>query len=569
MAVCGGNCMGFANLERRVRALGFYEPKGAPVGGVTFLSHSGSAFSAMIHNDRALGLNLAVSAGQEFVTTVADYLRYALGLQSTRAVGLFIETVRDPDGFREALAVANERDIPVVALKVGREERTRELVAAHSGALAGEDGAYEALFDSYGVSRVESLDEMGDTLALFAAGRRAGPGGLASVHDSGGERALMVDAAAAVGVPFGEISDETSARMEALLDPGLPPVNPLDFWGTGRDAHEIVTGCVRALLQDPEVAALAFAVDLTSEEYPDMGYIAMARETFPETGKPYAMLSNFSSGIDRGDAKLLDGDGIPVLEGTLTGLAAFKHLFAYRDARARVPITGVSPGSDEVRERWIRRLSTGDPFDELEGLALLADYGVPVIESVRAETLEDAIAAAERLGFPVAVKTASLGVQHKSDVGGVRLGVDDSSSLEDAYTDLERRLGPQVTVAPMAPPGVEIALGIVRDPQFGPLVLVGAGGVLVEVLKDRRLAIPPLDEVRARSMVDSLKIRRLLDGVRGQLAADVDGLTGAIVSLSWLANDLGDHLEALDANPVICAPEGCVAVDALVIPRPR
>ena len=267
MAVCGGNCMGFANLERRVRALGFYEPKDAPVGGVTFLSHSGSAFSAMIHNDRALGLNLAVSAGQEFVTTVADYLRYALGLESTKAVGLFIETVRDPAGFRDALALGNERDIPVVALKVGREERTRELVAAHSGALAGEDGAYEALFDAYGVSRVESLDEMADTLALFAAGRRAGPGGLASVHDSGGERALLVDAAAAVGVPFAEISDETSERMAALLDPGLPPVNPLDFWGTGRDSHEIITGCVRALLEDPAVAALAFSVDLTSEDY--------------------------------------------------------------------------------------------------------------------------------------------------------------------------------------------------------------------------------------------------------------------------------------------------------------
>jgi hypothetical protein len=158
-------------------------------------------------------------------------------------------------------------------------------------------------------------------------------------------------------------------------------------------------------------------------------------------------------------------------------------------------------------------------------------------------------------------------VQHKSDVGGVRLGVDDSPSLEGAYADLERRLGPAVTVAPMAPPGIEIALGIVRDPQFGPLVLVGAGGVLVEVLKDRRLAMPPLDEVRARSMVDRLEVRPLLDGVRGQPPADVDGLTRTIVALSWLARDLGERLEALDANPVICSPDGCVAVDVLVIPR--
>jgi acyl-CoA synthetase (NDP forming) len=256
-----------------------------------------------------------------------------------------------------------------------------------------------------------------------------------------------------------------------------------------------------------------------------------------------------------------------VLEGTLTGLSAFKHLFAYRDLRSRAPITVNSPVSDEVRERWTHRLSSSEPFDELEGLALLADYGVPVVESVRAETLEDALAAAERLGFPVALKAAAPGVQHKSDVGGVRLGIDDSPTLEDAYAELERRLGPQVTVAAMAPPGVEIALGIVRDPQFGPLVLVGAGGVLVEVLRDRRLALPPLDELRARSLVDRLEVRPLLEGVRGQPAADVDALVGAIVSLSWLAHDLGDHLEALDANPIICGPDGCFAVDALMISR--
>ena len=567
MAICGGNCMGFVNLGRRVRALGFYEPKDAPVGGVTFLSHSGSAFSAMIHNDRNLGLNLAVSAGQEYVTTVADYLRYALGLDSTKAVGLFLETVRDPDGFRSALELAADRDVPVVALKVGREARTRELVAAHSGALAGEDGAYEALFDAFGVSRVESLDEMADTLALFAAGRRAGPGALASVHDSGGERALLIDSAAAVGVPIAEISDETSKRMEALLDPGLPPVNPLDFWGTGTNAHEIVTGCVRALLDDPAVAALAFAVDLTTEDHPDMGYLAMARETHPQTDKPFAMLSNLSSGIDRNDAKLLEGDGIPVLEGTFTGLAAFRHLFAYRDFRAREPVRGSSPVGDDVRERWRARLSSGEPFDEHEGLRFLADYGVPVVENARAESLGDVLEAAERLGFPVAVKTAVHGVQHKSDAGGVMLGIEDPPSLEGAYRDLERRLGPAVTVSTMAPAGVEIALGIVSDSQFGPLVLAGAGGVLVEILKDRRLALPPLDEPRARSLIEALEIRPLLDGVRGQPAAHVEALTRAIVGLSWLAHDLGEHVEALDANPVICGPNGCVAVDALVIAR--
>jgi len=569
MQVCGGNCMGFANFAKRVRALGFDEPEDVKVGGITFLSHSGSAFSAMNHNVRGLGLNLAVSAGQEFVTTVADYLAYALTLESTRVVGMFIETVRDPEGFRAALATARDRDVPVVVLKVGREALTREMVAAHSGALAGEDGAYEALFEAEGVLRVESLDEMADTLALFDGGRRAGPGGLASVHDSGGERALLVDSAAAVGVPLAEISEATTARLAELLDEGLPPVNPLDFWGTGRDAGAVIEGSIRALLDDEHVAALAFTVDLTTEDSPDMGYVGNALATFGETEKPYAMLSNLSSGIDRGDVRALWDAGIPVLEGTLTGLAAFKHLFDYRDQRALPPIDGSSPVDGETRERWRSRLASGASFDELEALALLADYGVPVVPSVVVGSLDAARSAAAELGHPVAIKTAMPGVTHKSDVGGVHLGLGDDRAVEAAYRDLEASLGPRALVAPMAPRGVEIALGAVRDPQFGALVVVAAGGVLVEVLKDRRLGMPPLDETRARRLVDRLTVRPLLDGVRGEPTADVSSLLRAVVALSWLADDLGDELEALDVNPVICSPSGCVAVDALVIPRSR
>ncbi len=343
MALCGANCMGFVNLERRLRACGFYEPKDLEPGPIAFVSHSGSAFSAMLHNRRGLRFNLAVSAGQELVTTAADYLRYALSLDSTRVVALFLETVRDPEGFREALRRAEERDVPVVALKVGREPLTKELVLAHSGALAGEDGAYEALFEAHGVLRVGSLDEMADTLALLVAGRRAAPGGLASVHDSGGERALLIDTAAEVGVPLARISPRTSARLAELLDPGLPPVNPLDFWGTGRDVHEVVTGCLRALLDDPAVGALAFCVDLTTEDRPEAGYIRMAEEVYPGTAKPMAMLANLSSGIDRGDVERLHRAGIPVLEGTRTGLLAFRHLFELRDHRALPPLVPPSP----------------------------------------------------------------------------------------------------------------------------------------------------------------------------------------------------------------------------------
>jgi acyl-CoA synthetase (NDP forming) len=265
--------------------------------------------------------------------------------------------------------------------------------------------------------------------------------------------------------------------------------------------------------------------------------------------------------------RMLEEEGIPVLEGTLTGLAAVKHLFARRDPRSLSPIGGSSPVADEVRERWRARLSSGQALDEVDGLELLEAYGVPVVRAERAGSVDRAVASANRIGFPVALKTAEPEIPHKSDVGGVHLGLTDAAAVEAAYRDLGERLGARVIVAGMASAGVEMHLGIVRDLQFGPLVLVAAGGVLVEVLRDRRLALPPLDESRARRLLDRLSVRALLGGVRGAPAADVEGLIRAVVGLSWLAHDLGDRLDALDANPVICAPTGCVAVDALVIPR--
>jgi acyl-CoA synthetase (NDP forming) len=568
MAVCGGNCMGFANQQSRLRVTGWYLPEALEPGPIALVSHSGSAWAALLHNQRHLRFNLAVSSGQEFVTTTADYVRYALGRETTKAIALFIETVREPQAFLEALELARSKDVPVVALKVGREALTRKMVTAHSGALAGEDGAFEALFEAFGVHRVESLDEMADTLALFVAGRRAGPGALASVHDSGGERAMLVDAAATAGVPLAEIGDETSKRLEELLDEGLLPVNPLDFWGTGRDAKKVITGCERVLLDDPNVAALAFTVDLTTEDDGDEGYIASFLEVWPETDKPMAMVSNLASGIDRLDARRLYEAGAPVLEGTAGGLAAFRHLFAHRDHRALPPVGGVSPVTEAGRESWRAHLASGERIDEVDAFELLSAYGVPVTASIRASSAEAAAAAAELVGYPVAVKTAMPAIGHKSDAGGVRLGVAGPDALANAYGELADRLGPDVTVAAMAPPGVEIHLGVVRDEQFGPLLLVAAGGVLVEVLRDRRLALPPLDEARSRRLVDRLRIRPLLDGVRGAPPADIDALVRAVVGLSWLAHDLGEHLEALDVNPVICGPAGCVAVDALVIPRP-
>ncbi|MEP6973764.1 MAG: acetate--CoA ligase family protein, partial [Actinomycetota bacterium] len=562
IALCGGNGMGFLNLEARLRATGFATPDHIRGGPVTFVSHSGSAFAALAFNDRGIGFNLLVSSGQELVTDVSAYIEHALGLSSTRVIALLIETIRRPDAFRAALAHAADRDVPVIALKVGRTERSKSMVTAHSGALAGEDGAFEALFDAYGVLRVATLDEMADVMELFSCPRRVTTGsGIASIHDSGGERALVVDVAADLGVSFAQISEATTARIQGTLDPGLEAANPLDAWGTGIDADRIFTECFHALHDDPATAALAFVVDMTRQGEPhDEGYVHIAREVFASTTKPFCVLSNLASAVANDEAALLRDEGIPVLEGTASGLVALRHLLGHRAARDRLPVEAPPAVADEIRERWRVRLAGGSDVSELEGLALLADYGIPTTTALGASSIDETVAAAEGIGWPVALKTAAPGVLHKSDVGGVILGLRDEDALRAAYDDMAERLGPDVVVASMAPTGVEVAIGVVRDPQFGPLVLVAAGGVLVEVLHDHRLALPPLDQPRARALIDRLSMRSLLDGVRGAPPADVASLARAVSRLSVLAGDLGGLLDAVDVNPLIVAPEGCTAV---------
>jgi acetate---CoA ligase (ADP-forming) len=330
MAVCGGNGMGFFNLEQSLRVCGYPEPACLDAGPVAVVTHSGSVFSALLHNDRGLRFNLVVSAGNELVTTAAAYLDHALELPSTRVVVLFLETVREPAAFRAALAKAAARAVPVVALKVGHGRAARAMVAAHSGALAGEEGAYQALFDAYGVAQVATLDELADTCELLA-GRRAHPGGLATIHDSGGERAHLLDLAERQRVPLAAISEATRRRLAAVLEPGLPAVNPLDAWGTGNDADQIFAACIRALLDDPATGALALDLDLTTEPTPETSYTGLAVDAAAATAKPVAVIANLASAIDPTQAATLRAAGLPVLEGTATGLAAFRHLLAYRD----------------------------------------------------------------------------------------------------------------------------------------------------------------------------------------------------------------------------------------------
>ncbi|HJX06445.1 MAG TPA: acetate--CoA ligase family protein, partial [Actinomycetota bacterium] len=459
MAVCGGNGMGFANQVSKVRATGFLTPDVIRRGPVTLLSHSGSAFSALAFSDRGLGFDLLVSSGQEVVSTMADYMAYALERDDTRVLALLLETVRDPHGFRAMLERAAERDVAVLALKVGRTTASQAMVTAHSGALAGEHGAYEALFDAFGVHEMRSLDELADTIELFSSPRRVRRGdGIASVHDSGGERAMFVDLAEDLGVPFASVNDATIARIADTLDPGMESANPLDAWGTGIDADRIFREAFAAFADDPAVSASVFCVDMTLQGEPyDEGYLLLAHEAYTATAEPFCVLSNLASAVTQHEVRMLRDVGVPVLEGTENGLRALGHLLDDAAFRARAPVGSVAQVDVAVRARWRDRLATGAPLSEHDGLSLLAEYGLETAASRSASSAEAAVEAATGIGFPVVLKTAAPGITHKSDVDGVRVGLADADAVLAAYDDLGSRLGPDVTVAAMVPPGIEMA----------------------------------------------------------------------------------------------------------------
>jgi len=252
-----------------------------------------------------------------------------------------------------------------------------------------------------------------------------------------------------------------------------------------------------------------------------------------------------------------------VLEGTRSGLLALRHFLAH--TAARLPRRQPPPADLPRRGRWVEALRAGRTDPGSLSL-LLADYGIPVARTRAAGTAEAALAAAAGIGYPVVLKTAEPGIAHKSDAGGVVLGIRDPAGLTAAYTDLAARLGPRVLVSEMAGPGTELSAGIVADPDLGPLVVVGAGGVLVEHLADRAVALPPIHDGQARRMLSRLRVAALLAGFRGQLPADLDAVVRTVTAVSTIACELGGELAALDINPLICGPSGVVAVDILAEP---
>ncbi len=562
----GGNTMGYYNFSRGTWACAFDTRDNHVGGGITLITHSGAGMSGLIDCDERLDCNLAVSTGQELDVRMDEYLDYALEQGETRVVGLFMETARSPEGLRNALRKARDRKIPVVVLKVGRTEFSARLAESHSGAMAGRDDAFQALFDRYGVIRVSDMDEFTTALIMFNQPHPVAPGALVSLHDSGGERQLLVDLADEMDIPLATLSTETTARLEHILDPGLPAVNPLDAWSAGGPGyHRIMEDCMAALMSDPGAAFGAVIHDRApnSKIYDD--YFDYLRKGHAASGKPAFLVANRQgTGSDPAVVEATR-EGFPVLDGLRPFLAGVRALTNFRDFHVRA--ADPAPVADELTvARWQRKLNnlTGKA-SELTTLHLLGDFGVPACQPTACDNEQAVLDAASEVGYPLVLKTAKPGVVHKSDVGGVCLNIANEHELRQAYGRMVHTLGPQVIVMPMVKEtGVEMALGMVNDEQFGPLVMLGFGGRDIESSGKVRFLMPPFGPETAKRAVESLEGSKRLGAWRGRAAVDVNAFCQAAANFSAMVHALASEISELDANPIIVHTAGCIAVDGFM-----
>ena len=563
-----------------------------PRGGVAGIAQSGSVTDAFVHSGSRVGFSRIISCGSEVVLDVCDYLAYCLDDPETSSVILFVEGFKRPERFLALADRALELGKPIMAVKVGRSDQAQVAAIAHSGSLAGEARVTDAALDAAGVIVCGDLDELLETAELVEGvrrtGRAVGRGRTGVVTVSTGEASLIADQAPQTGIDLPPIPDAARAAILAALPTMGYIANPLDPWGA--DEPAVAYGAsFEAMAASGAYDVLAIVHDFPYRSLPSEVGTAndVAFQLLEATGDRPSILPvyvSLTSGEPPPETKeLLDtkGGGAPLLRGGLEAFTAIASLARWetrRDLRRAVgPWRGgwpalaadrTSHGADPQPMPLAPR--SPRPLSERDSLAFLGAAGIAVTQSVAVRDASEAVASARRLGRAVALKLDAAGVVHKSDVGGVALGLSDDDAVYAAalaMLDGARRRGLEVRgllVQPMAAPGLELILGIRRDPLFGASVLVGLGGVLAEVLDDVAIRLAPVTPRVAMSMLDDLRGHRLLDGVRGRPSIDRAAIAEMLVALGRLGAERPDVLE-IDLNPVIASPTGALAVDALVV----
>jgi len=575
MRIIGPNCLGVMSPTTGLNAT--FARDMARVGNVAFVSESGALLTAILDWSlrEQVGFSGFVSTGSMLDVGWGDLIDYFGSDPRTKAILLYMEAIGDARSF---LSAAREVALskPIIVIKAGRCEAAAKAAASHTGALAGSDEVLDAAFRRCGVLRVNTIGELFNMAGILAKQPRPRGPGLTIVTNAGGPAVLATDALIEGGGKLVALSSETLANLDAVLPPAWSHANPIDVLGDA--GPERYVQALEIAARDPNSDGLL--VILTPQDMTDATLTAEALRKYGRlSGKP--LLASWMGGATvAAGSDILNRSDIPTFDYPDSAASAFCYMWRYTHNLQALYETPTA--SDDARiqpllaERVVSeaRQASRTLLDEYESKRLLSAYGIPTVETRVATVVDDAVRAARELGYPVVLKLYSRTITHKTDVGGVKLDLHSDAEVQAAFTAIRTKVGELVgdahfqgvTVQPMArlADAYELIVGCTSDPQFGPVLLFGFGGQLVEVFKDRALALPPLNATLARRLIEQTKIYTALKGVRGRPPVDLAQLEQVLVRFSRLVVE-HPWIREIDINPLLASPSGVLALDARVV----
>lgn len=567
IAVMGPNCAGFANFVDGIFSFAFLVEERERAGNIGMVSQSGQIVLGGL-DSYGMGFSHVISSGNSCNVKVEDYLDFLVDDPDTRVVAAYVEGITKPETLVRALRKAAGKKKPVVILKTGRSSKSQELAASHTGSMSGADKVLRAIFRRYGVIEASDHNELCayatalSWLARLPQGKRC-----AFMNVSGGEAGITADLADEYGIALAQYSDKTRAFLQTLVPEYGSVNNPFDMTaGIGYNAPAMCSA-LHAISDDPGVDAICVTYTITPEIWDDtIACMVKAVDMAMGQGgmKPVFWLPLVEHSRHRSSADTLRRAGVPLLPTGRYGCGALKKILDFS--------TGDYAPTDIALPE--KRHTAAHALSEYDSLRYLQSHGVEIPPQAVAVNHEQALEAARELGYPLSVKIHSADIQHKSDVGGVRLNIrNDEQLLEafDAVMDSCARKAPGaklegVLLKPMLKTGAEMIIGVNNDPDFGPMVLIGMGGVFVELFQDVQLAPAPLTMEQARQMIRSLKAYPLLNGYRGSPVCDQEALARLLVDIGRMAAEGKEEIKELDLNPVFVTDQGVAIADALLIP---
>lgn len=580
LAVSGPNCLGNISGIASMMTGTDDRPTRVGPGPISIVAQSGGIAMAFKRSleDRGLEVDAVITSGNETGLKTTDYINYFAEQPSSRVIICYLESVRgDPEHFVAACRKAKAAGKSVIVLKLGISESGRAAAVAHTGALAGSADAFDAVAGAAGAIRVRNTDDVVEVAELLAHAPLPRGDGIAAVTLSGGMRGLLLDAAAASGLTFRPLAPSTKERLEKLLSVGASVGNPFDAGFAALTNPNVLNLTIETFLDDPAIDLI-----LVQEEIPRSPGAERKEESMrsintlaAHAGKPIVYTSMISHGFtDYGRTFRGEVRNLAFLQECEKAMRAVGYVVRHVEAtKHKVPERGQPSAGEQKAINDLTRIRQGRTLDEIASKQLLAAYGINVNKEVIATTPDEAVKAAQQIGYPVVAKAVSKALAHKSEAGGVIVNIRDADGLRNAFDKIVssvRAYDPSIEldgilVAEMVRGGLELVIGATRDPDMGPVILFGTGGVEVELIRDVATGGTPLDEEAALRLIAKTRAGRLIDGYRGRSKLNKAAAAGALVKLSHLMVDAGDRVQSVDINPFILTEDGGAAVDALIV----